>query len=252
MDVGIILAAGKGTRFKAQGINKTAVELAGKPLVKYGTDLLDQVAYKIVVVVGDYADSVKNAIGIDPKVIYAEQRESRGTGDAARVAVEKIAGMKLNPKKAWLGYGDHMMFYTVAAASNLGKEITNEKIALALITFDCPDVNHTYGRIVRKADGTVERIVEHKDATDEQKKIVEVNAGFYCFNYNFLVQGLEQLKPSPVTGEYYLTDLINMAVNENLTVKALKIPYESVGIGVNTQRELADSGQLWSSRVRYN
>lgn len=237
------MAAGEGKRFGATGINKTAVEFDGKPLVKYGTDLLDKIIDKVIVVVGAYAESVIKAVGDDKKVTFLHQFGLPGTGGGTRDAVNEMEKWKINPEKVWVGYGDHMMFYTLQIAVNLGKCLEAGKTAVAMVTFDCFEDNR-YGRIARLADGSVEKIVEYKDATEAERQLTEANAGFYCFDYNFLRYGVEKLTPSPVTGEYYLTDVIQMAVNRGLKVQAVKVPYEFVGIGINTREEFEASQRL--------
>lgn len=243
---GIILAAGKGTRFKAKGHNKTAALFQNKPLVHYGAALLESVADKIFVVVGAHAESVKDALRSFPNITFVAQKKRLGTGHATVVALKAIEASGHMPEYVLLGYGDHMMFYTPQIVKNMLEISRTKGAAVTLITalFDDPT---GLGRIKRNNEGKITGIIEQKDATEEEKQIQEINAGFYCFRYDFLKKFYKKMKKSPITGEYYLTDLIHLAVEHNETVEALIVPYHNVGIGINSQEELETSMALYST-----
>jgi bifunctional UDP-N-acetylglucosamine pyrophosphorylase/glucosamine-1-phosphate N-acetyltransferase len=238
MTVGIILAAGRGSRLNSVDRNKTSLALAGKPIVAYGAELFAQTVDKTLVVVGAFAESVQSAL-LPYQVTYAQQTEQKGTGHAARVAVDAIAAQGWQPETICLGYGDHMMFYTPEIVRDLLAQHQSNQAAITLVTTIHPDPNSlAWGRIKRDQNGKVLGIVEQKDATPEELSINELNAGFYCFDYAFAQTALQQILPSPVTGEYYLTDLIALAQQQGKTIHTVQVPYEFVGSGINTADQL--------------
>lgn len=243
---GIILAAGKGKRFGATGINKTASLFNGKPMVHYGVELFTGVCESTVVVVGVMADTVKAALADTPNILFAYQAEPLGTGDAFRVGIKALVDSGKTPDVVLVGYGDHMMFYDKRMLDELTALHESSAAAVTMVTVqhDEPDTL-AWGRIVRNEQGNVQRIVEQKDATDEERKIDELNAGFYCVDFSFAKEKLDEFAASPVTGEYYLTDIVQMAVKDGKTVSGLTLPLTRVGIGVNTPEEKSESEALF-------
>src|SRR5579885_1090581 len=242
MTIGIILAAGKGTRIKSKNENKTSLLFNGKSLIQYGLNLFQQVADKTIIVVGAFAESVKKVVPSDPNIYFAHQYHRLGTGHAVVVAIKEIEKLGFTPDRVIVGYGDHMMFYTKKIIVDLMKlhEIKHAVATLISTEHDDPDTL-VWGRIIRDENGHVTAIIEQKDATAQQRKVTELNAGFYCFDYQFLKKNYKKLKKSPVTGEYYINDFIHLAAAQHLTVAALKVPFQYVGIGVNTKDELEKS-----------
>ncbi len=241
----IILAAGKGTRINSREINKVAYPFHGKTMIEYAVDLVESIAQHIVVVVGAYADSVKSSLQLHPQVLFAHQEEQLGTGHAVQIGMKPLLSYK--PNCVLVGYGDHMMFYKQEGVKKLVKEHDENKAVVSFITTIHDNPNElAWGRIERDPQGRVLDIVEQKDATDKQREIQELNAGFYCFDYNFLVENLPKIKKSEVTGEYYLTDLIKIACLDKKSVVAMPLPFDEVGIGVNKMEELEESRKLFS------
>lgn len=246
MQIGVILAAGKGTRLQSKDKNKTALSISGKPLVVFGAELFQATVDKTVVVVGAFADTVKAALAdFTGDISFVEQAEQLGTGHAAKIAVEYIEAQNLAPSEVLLGYGDHMMFYTPEIINEMKQLHQESGAVVTLVTVDYADANALgWGRIIRNAEGIVEAIVEQKDATDEQRAITEQNAGFYCFNYQFLKEAVQQFEKSKVTGEYYITDVVEIARKAGKRVKAFTVPFEFVGSGVNTPEQLTQTQQM--------
>jgi bifunctional UDP-N-acetylglucosamine pyrophosphorylase/glucosamine-1-phosphate N-acetyltransferase len=240
MTIGVILAAGKGTRLQSTTHNKTSLLFNGKPIINYGIELFEDTTDKTMVVVGAFADSVKEVAKGHDNLYFAHQAEQLGTGDAIRVAIDEIERLQLKPDRVLVGYGDHMMYYPKEMVLDIIK-LHEEK--QATITMIVTSMEHpgALGRIVRDEHGHVAAIVEYKDATDEQRAITEINPGFYCFDYQFLLANYKKLQKSEVTGEYYLTDFVGMAVAEQKIVAALSVPFTYVGIGINTKDELEQS-----------
>lgn len=240
MIVGIILAGGRGKRFGSEesGVNKTAASLSGKPLVVYGVELFFKTTDKTVVVVGSMAETVKAAVG-EYNVEWATQEKPLGTGDAVRAGVYRIKELGWKVKSVVVGYADHMMFYTPAAVKSLVDVQQKNDAVMGLLATEYQDPNKlAWGRLIRSTNGDVERIVEQKNATEEEKNIKEVNPGFYCFDYKFLLEAVDKIKPNTVNGEYYITDLVEIAGDMGKKVVAVRVPFEEVGYGINTREEL--------------
>lgn len=247
MNVGIILAAGKGKRFKAKKINKTSIDFGGKPLLEYSLDLFDGVCDKVIVVVGAYSESLQKIIAKYPKAIPAIQKKRLGTGHAVKVALKKIGTEGWVFDKVFVGYGDHMMFYSKGDLQSLLSELRKKKAEVSMVTCEHDPETLAWGRIIRNSGGGVDAIVEEKVATPEQRKIRELNAGFYCLNFDFLREGVPKIKKTP-GGECYFTDIVSVARNLGKKVIAVKLPFEHVGIGVNTPEDLEKSLELLKKR----
>ncbi len=240
----IILAAGRGTRMKSSDTNKVALLFHGKPIIAYGVEMTQQVAGQIVVVVGALAESVKKSLSAF-SVEFAEQTDQKGTGHAAQVGFEVLK--KHNPRYVLIGYGDHMMFYKPTRIQELIQLHQSQDAAISLLTTTHPEPNSiAWARILRDNEQNVVGIMEQKDATEEERKIQEVNPGFYSFNADFLEEFLPQITESPVTHEYYLTELLELASKHGKKIVALSVPFEEVGIGINQPEELQESQKLYS------
>lgn len=242
----VILAGGRGTRLNSTEVNKVTLPFNGRPMIDYGVDLMQQLASQIVIVVGAFEDSVRAVLKEYPDVRFAKQDEQLGTGHAAQIGFKELS--ENPPKQVLIGYGDHLMFYEPARVQSMVDRHIQEGAAISFVTtiYENPD-ELAWGRVERDASGTVVDIVEHKDATETQRAITELNAGLYCFDYGFLTEFLPQIHASAVTGEYYLTDLITLACARQRKVIAVAFPFSEVGIGINSPTELENSQELYSS-----
>ena len=243
---GIILAGGKGTRINSHKVNKVVLNFAGYPIITYAVKLLAGVTNPNVVVVGAFSHSVKDALK-NYKVNYAYQQKRLGTAHATQVGLESEAILSSSPPSSVVvGYGDHMMFYKKATVRKLIKAQIIHKAVISLITavHTKPD-ELAWGRVVRDKNGYIVDNVEQKDATAEERKINELNAGFYCFDYLFLIDNIKKVKKSPVSGEYYLNALIHTAVEQGKKVVGMKVPFKEVGIGINRLQELHKSQKIY-------
>lgn len=240
------MAGGRGKRFGSDqsGVNKTAASLRGKPLVMYGVELFEKTMDQIIVVVGAMAETVIAAVG-DHRVDWAVQAAPLGTGDAVKAGVIRIKDLGWEADSIVVGYADHMMFYTPEAVINLAEVQQKNNAAIGLLTteFDDPD-KLAWGKIIRSRNGDVERIVEQKNASAEERNIKEVNPGFYCFDYKFLSDAVYKIKPNSVNGEFYITDLVEIAINLGKKVVAVKVPFSAVGFGINTPEELQQDQEM--------
>lgn len=245
MTAGIILAGGKGTRLQSTEINKVTLPLHGKPLIQYGVELLLPYTSPLVVVVGAFAESVKQTLQ-NYDIIYAYQHEQRGTGHAVQIALPCLE--EKNIEHVFVGYGDHMMFYTSHTVERM-QQASKSGAAIVMVTSTVENP-HGLGRILRDSDGKVVGVVEEKEASENQKLIKEINAGFYLFSYAFLIDAIQKLTPSPVSGELYLTELIRIAVEQNQGVVGVEVAYDEMGIGINTKEELEQSAELFEKRMK--
>ncbi len=243
----VILAAGQGKRMKS-ALPKVLQTLAGKPLLQHvlTTALFlqgKQAKTGPIVVVGHGAADVKefiaNASQEDPsfgKVATVLQAEQKGTGHALLQALPKIDVQE----PTLVLYGDVPLTSkkTLAKLAKLADGVRGQDSALALLTQDLTNPTG-YGRIVRDADGSVREIVEEKDATPAQKAIKEINTGIMVLPTNALKRWLKALRSSNSQGEYYLTDVIAMAVKDGVPIRTTQADYEFETIGVNSRDQLA-------------
>lgn len=238
----IILAAGKGKRMQKEAENdlpKVLQPFRGKPLIRHLTDGLvgAHVVWPPVIVIGYRGELVQQELGSD--FTYAWQKEQLGTGHAVLQARSVLEG---KVEHVLVLYGDHPLVPVAVvdtiAATHLAH---NNTVTIATATVenfeDWRAALMSYGRIVRDADRRIQKIVEYKDATDDERTIFEVNAGYYCFRASWLWPHLEQLKNENAQGEYYLTDLLGVAMAEGERVEAAPVDPKAA-LGVNTIEDL--------------
>ena len=231
----IILAAGLGTRMKSATI-KILHRAAGRPIVDYVLDLAaDLSTAPPVMVVGFQREAVQKAIGIRAR--YAVQEEQLGTGHAVLQAAGILEPAGIAGKRVLILSGDVPLTRRETLQSLL-EEHDRSGNALTLLTMK-PSDPAMYGRIVRDDSGAVLRIVEAKDASDEERRIDEVNAGIYVFNAEHLFDNLRNLRPENAQKEYYLTDLLAVIRNAGHRVGAVVANDPIEAVGVNSRGELA-------------
>jgi bifunctional UDP-N-acetylglucosamine pyrophosphorylase/glucosamine-1-phosphate N-acetyltransferase len=255
----VILAAGQGKRMKS-ALPKVLQTLAGKPLLQHvlTTALFlqgKQAKTGPIVVVGHGAVDVKeflaNASQEDPsfsKVATVLQAEQKGTGHALLQALPKLDVQE----PTLVLYGDVPLTSkkTLAKLFKLADGERGQDSALALLTQDL--INPTgYGRIVRDADGSVREIVEEKDATPVQKTIQEINTGIMVLPTNALKMWLKALRATNSQGEYYLTDVIAMAVKDGVPIRTTQADDEFETIGVNSRDQLAILERTYQRNIAY-
>lgn len=236
---GVILAAGKGTRMNSTTTNKVALPLAGKPMIVHGLDLLERLNVDpVVIVVGFAKESVMKAVTKD--VIYAEQFERLGTAHAVQTAISQLPD---GIENILVIQGDDSAFYKEEALRKMIDTHLINKNALTFLTVELSDPT-SLGRVVRDENGVILRIVEEKDAGEDEKKIKEINPACYVFSVSFLRKFLPQVKKSEVTGEYYLVNLIELAQINNEKFEAVKGGFIAWR-GVNTPDELREAENLF-------
>jgi len=241
----IVLAAGKGTRMKSK-TPKVLHGIAGRPMLFYPLDLLKEMkAGKVLVVVGHGADAIRDAFKGE-KADFVLQKDQFGTGHAVMCAMKELKGFEGD---VLILSGDVPLIKkeTLSGLVSLhGKG--RRKAVLSLVTTVVPDPAG-YGRIVRDEHGHITRIVEDKDASPLQKGIKEVNCGIYLASCEFLSKNLKKIGKKNAQGEYYLPDLVQLAVSEGGRVEALAAADPVEVMGINNRIELARAEAHMRSKI---
>ena len=231
----IILAAGKGVRMKSD-LPKVAHLLAGKPLVEWVVTTAEHFKpEKILVVVGYKKDVIINCLSGFDNITFVEQKEQLGTGHAVYVTRENFKDFDgiviILP-------GD-VPLLKETTLENLIKIHEEKHAAATVLTVDLDDPTG-YGRIVRNNTGYVEKIVEHKDATEEIRKIKEINTGIFCFDSRELFSVLPKIGQDNSQNEMYLTDALELLRNEGKPVAAVKVNNPIEVAGINSKEQLQE------------
>ncbi len=226
----VILAAGKGTRMKSN-LPKVLHPLAGRPLLDHCYQTARSLApHRIQIVYGHGGGQVKSALA-HADAEWVEQVQQLGTGHAVQQAVPGIG----DDQTVLILYGD-VPLLTAETLASLVDEVNDSTLALLTVRLDDPS---GYGRIVRNEHGKVLRIVEEKDASETEKEIDEINTGILAVRGRLLKKWLSRLQSDNAQGEYYLTDIIGMAVQDGVTVASQSPVSVDEILGVNDKRQLA-------------
>ena len=240
----VLLAAGQGTRMKSD-LPKVLHPLCGKPMLWHVLEALkDAATEKPIVIVGHGAEEVKKYLGDKAECVLQEPQ--LGTGHAAMQA-EPLLMSKTD--YVIVTYADMPLLRGETFKRLLETQRLNSG-PLSLLTVIADDPRG-FGRIVRKADGTVEAIVEEYVATPEQQKIRELNVGAYCFKADWLWDALHRIEKNPKKGEYYLTDIVEIAVKDNLPVQAVVHDDFIETIGINTRIHLSEAEAALRIRINH-
>ena len=241
--VAVVLAAGLGTRMKST-TPKVLHRICGRPLVDYVLEAaVTATGSRPLVVYSPATEAVRDAVV--GRADTALQDVPRGTGDALRAALDVLDD---GVAEILVVSGDVPLVRADLLASLLEARAMDHA-AIALVSVDAIDPTGL-GRVVRNDGGTVERIVEDKDATDDERQISEINAGLYAFDAAWLRRRIADLRPSPITGELYLTDLVGFAREDGRLVAALDVDDDGRLTGINDRAQLARAE--WDMRVEMN
>jgi len=240
----IILAAGKGTRMKSE-LPKVLHEIHGRCLVEYVIDAAREAgAEEICLVVGHKAELVKERIG--DQVSYALQAEQLGTGHAVKCAADFIG----EDGDTMILCGDTPII-TGATLKELVNYHREHDLKVTVLSTTLEDATG-YGRIVRDSEGNFAKIVEQKDATEEEQKIREINSGMYVFRSADLKESLSKITNQNAQQEYYLTDTIEILNREKqdgqVGTGAYVTAHEDETRGVNTVEQLAEAAEIINAR----
>ncbi len=241
--VAVVLAAGLGTRMKS-ATPKVLHRICGRTLVDYVLDAaIAATGSRPLVVYSPATEAVRDAVA--DRADAALQDVPRGTGDALRAAVDALED---GVEEILVLSGDVPLVRADLLAALLEAR-GMDHAAIALVSVDA--IYPTgLGRVVRNEGGTVERIVEDKDASDEERGIGEINAGLYAIEAAWLRRRIGDLRPSPTTGELYLTDLVRFAREDGRLVAALDVDDDGRLTGINDRAQLARAE--WDMRVEVN
>ncbi len=235
----VILAAGQGKRMKSS-LPKVLHTLAGKPMLGHVLDAVLALGNNIqpCVVVGHGGEHVSKFLDANySNVKTALQAEQKGTGHAVAQALPAIS----DSGTTLILYGDVPLIQTETLERLVSLSADG---ALALLTQEMTNPTG-YGRIVRGDDGAVTAIVEEKDATSAIKQITEINTGLMAVPTENLSAWLKQLKPNNAQGEYYLTDIIQMAVNQHVPIRTTNPKFDWETVGVNSRSQMAELERSW-------
>ena len=234
----VVLAAGKGTRMKS-GLPKVLHAAGGLPLIEHVLRTADTLSpISIVIVVGHQAEAVRGALAGRPKLQFALQEPQLGTGHALLQAGEALAGAT---GTVVLLSGDVPLLTPATLQALVNRHVETGAAATVLTAMVADPAG--YGRIERR-DGEISAIVEHKDASQEQRQIREINSGIYAFDLQPLFGSLKQIGSANAQGEYYLPDLVRIYRDRGLAVETVTLDDPGEIFGVNSRKELAQIGQL--------
>ncbi|MEA3399002.1 MAG: NTP transferase domain-containing protein [Patescibacteria group bacterium] len=237
----IILAAGHGKRMKSE-TPKALTLLNRKPLINHVLEAVkkSEVCNDPIIVIGLKGDQVRNSLGQDYK--YAIQDKQLGTGHA----VISASSLYNEEDVVLVLYADHPLI-SAKTIKSIIETHKKERATITMATTIVPDFNDwrqgfiNFGRFVRDEKGEIIKIVEAKDATEEEKEIKEVNPAYMCFDAKWMWSNLKNLKNNNTQEEYYLTDLTGMAFNEDKKISSIQInPQEALGVNNKKQLELVE------------
>ncbi len=255
----VIMAAGLGKRMQSKHA-KVLHPVAGRAMVLYSVDLGLRIAgHRVAVIVGHQADRVRQVIeaatfgsnGHAP-ISIVEQREQLGTGHAV-LQSRPVFGEPGRPAPSvYVILNGDTPLLREATVRELLRVHQAENAAVTILTAVMDDAGG-YGRVVRQSSSgnQVSRIVEDRDADEHEQSIREINAGTYVVDGDFLFSALEKLQPSNAQGEYYLTDIVQMAVEQGRRVAAVVSDNPDEGLGVNTRRQLAEAERVIRRQIRH-
>ncbi len=238
----LIMAAGKGTRMKSD-LAKVLHKINDRPMVHYVIDIAKEIdSKKIVLIIGHQKEQVMSECK-DYNIEYAIQEEQLGTGHAVKMAEDFF---KDYSGDVLILSGDVPLLTSKTLSKLIKAHIQSNAIA-TLLTAEL-DNPTGYGRIIRNADGLVERIVEHKDATDEERKINEINVGIYIFKSKQLFESLKLINNDNVQGEYYLPDVVKLYVDTKEKVVAQIADNFEETKGINDINQLKEAETILIAR----
>lgn len=243
----VILAAGKGTRMKSDTI-KVLHKIFGKTILGYVLDSVKNIAEQSIVIVGHDAEKVTEFV--EKNYSNAQtvlQSPQLGTGHAVSMACPKLENF--NGQVVILN-GDIPLITAKTIKSFIDfHNSNNSDLTVMSAVLDDPA---SYGRIIRENDNSLKAIVEAKDATPEQRAVKEINVGVYCLNWAKIKPAFSKLTSNNAQGEYYLTDIVSWAKNQNLNVNAFIMENTEEMYGINSRQDLAYATKIMNDRKLAN
>jgi UDP-N-acetylglucosamine diphosphorylase/glucosamine-1-phosphate N-acetyltransferase len=242
----VIMAAGKGTRMNNPEMAKVMFPVGGVPMIHHVVRrALDCDAERVIAIIGQNRESVRAylASAFDGAVEFAEQVEQLGTGHAVMQAAPHLRDFGGDV----LVLSGDVPLLSATSIAELRRHHRESGAVATVLTVIAPDPAG-YGRIIRNPDGTVARIVEHKDASDEERAVAEINSGIYIFRAADLLEALGHLTNDNAQREYYLTDVFAWFRARGRTVAAYASPDFGEVRGINTVAQLAEVDEEFGRR----
>jgi UDP-N-acetylglucosamine diphosphorylase/glucosamine-1-phosphate N-acetyltransferase len=242
----LILAAGKGTRMKNPGKAKVMYEICGRPMIDYVANLAGAIgSNRTIAVVGHERQSVTRFLrGSHPTIEYVTQEPQLGTGHAVMQAQEVLSNFSGD---VLVLSGDVPLLTQQTVDGMLRLHASTDSIATILTAV--LDEPGAYGRIIRKDDGSVKKIVEQRDASTDELKVNEINSGIYVFDRAKLFEALESVRPQNSQNEYYLTDVFASFSRHGLPVSAIPAEDPAEVLGINTVEQLHEAQRVMEGRL---
>ena len=239
----IIMSGGKGTRIGATDRPKVMFEVAGKPIIEWAIHPFEElkkqgIIDRLIVIVGFHGEQIIDYLGDRAEFVW--QKEQLGTAHAVRQAENQIAGEE---GITLISNGDHVL-YSADTFKKILDETISKQATLGFATINSPDRFNSYGRVIKDENGNIKNIVELLNATKEQKKIPCRNPNLYAVDNVWLFEALKKVQLNPVRKEFYLTDIIEIAVKEDKKIITVKIDNIDEVIGINTPEDKEEAEKI--------
>lgn len=242
----VVLAAGKGTRMKSDLV-KVMHPLVGAPMICWPVGVARRAgASRIVLVVGHQSEKVRDYFAGTPDIKFALQDEQLGTGHAVACAREACSGFS---GSVLILSGDVPLLTAETVQAMIAYHEERQSVVTVLTTV--VENPFGYGRVVKREGGRILRIVEEKDATEEERSITEINSGIYCVRSDFLFDAVSNLDNDNLQKEYYLTDIVKTAAEQDRLCVSFKIEGAEEVMGVNDRAQLAEAASVLRRRINY-
>jgi len=242
MNNAIILAAGQGKRMKSQ-TSKVLHKVGNKYLLQHVVDVAKNHVEKMNIIVGHNSQSVKSAI-TESKINWVLQEKQLGTGHAVKQAIPFIEENSI----CLVLYADVPLLQSKTIEELLKKARTNGFSLLSVVLND----PFGYGRIIRDTNGLIKSIVEQKDASETDLKIKEINTGIMALKGSLLKKYLNELKTNNAQGEFYLTDIVEIAVKDNVNIASFICESADEVMGINDKKQLSQAERLYQMKQAEN
>ncbi len=231
--IAVVLAAGKGTRMKSD-LPKVLVPVCGRPMIDYVTEALRRAGIeRQIIVIGQQSDLVREHFAGQNDLRFVEQTQQLGTGHAVMVCRDELAD---HDGPVLVVAGDSPLIQDDSVESLFGE--FNRRRPACIVGSGYRNDPTGFGRVIRSADGKFAAIIEEKDATDEQRKINEINLSCYVFNCRDLLDSLQQVDNSNSQCEYYITDCPGILLRNGKDVTALDVLKPCESLSINTVEDL--------------
>lgn len=240
----IVMAGGKGTRMQSEK-PKVLHEIGGEPMIFHTLRNLHQIGIADIFTVVSYrAQEVTDMVSSKFSVYFAHQLEPLGTGDAVKSALRK---MEEEYQTVLVVGGDDSAFYSPATLTELVNSHLDTNSTISMMTLIDPE-KERMGKVFRTDNGEFDQLLEHSDYSKLELTSDEVNCGVYLFDYNWLKKNIDLLQKNSIKGEYYITELINIAKKQGKKINIFILQNKNEWFGVNTPEELEQANQHFSKK----